>query len=171
MLNNQFVKLTKKGLMDMKKEGIRESDVKIFPFLDLRYLGQSYEITIPYKNDTSYISDFHKAHHNLYSYQHLHQSVEIATLRVKAVGKSKKIKLKKLILRDTDPRKAFIRKQPLFYEGKEYLSSIYNRSLLEPGNIINDPALCVDNESTTFLPPHYSMNVDEFLNLILHRKK
>lgn len=170
-LDSQFAKLAKKGLMDMKKEGIRENDVKIFPFLDLRYLGQSYEITIPYRSDISYISDFHKAHHKLYSYQHLKQSVEIATIRVKTVGKSKKIKLKKLALTDTNPRKAFVKKQPLFYKSKEYQSSIFNRSLLEPGNIIKGPALCVDNESTTFLPPHYSMNVDGFLNLILHKKK
>ncbi len=33
----------------MKSEGFPPDKIKIFSFLDLRYLGQSYEITIPYQ--------------------------------------------------------------------------------------------------------------------------
>ncbi len=153
----------------MEEEGFPEERVKIFLFLDLRYLGQSYEITIPYKKQ--FIMDFHKAHQKLYSYDHSQREVEIVNIRVKTVGLSKKLKLKKFPLGDANTMRAFLKKQTVYYEGKKYGAPVFNRSLLLPGDKLSGPALAVDRESTTFLPPSFSLNVDGFLNLIIEEKE
>jgi N-methylhydantoinase A/oxoprolinase/acetone carboxylase beta subunit len=50
--------------------------------VDLRYRGQSYEITVPWEaRDT-----FHEAHRRLYGYDHQGREVEQVTARVRAVG-------------------------------------------------------------------------------------
>jgi N-methylhydantoinase A/oxoprolinase/acetone carboxylase beta subunit len=157
----------------MKKDGLSEKDIRIFPFLDLRYFGQSYEITLPYLSRStrplSFISDFHKAHKKLYSYYHGQRPVEIVNIRVKSVGAGKKIKLKRLPLHDTSPEKALIKKQTIHYKGKPYKASVFKRAFLLPGNRMKGPALIADAESTTFLPPNYALVVDGFLNLIIQR--
>jgi N-methylhydantoinase A/oxoprolinase/acetone carboxylase beta subunit len=173
-LANHFKKLIEKSIKSMKEDGFQEDAVTIFSFLDLRYQGQSYEITIPYRNkitsNLSFISDFHKAHRKLYSYHHEQRAVEIVNIRLKAVGTTKKIKLKRLPPKNKNPERAFMKKQAIHYEGKTWQASVYKRALLATGNEINGPALIVDPESTAFLPLSYTLEVDGFLNLIIQRK-
>ena len=172
-LEKNFEELREKSLRTMKEDGFKEDDVCIYHFLDLRYLGQSYEITIPYRNrdhsGLSFAPDFHKAHRKLYSYHHEKRAVEIVNIRVKAVGAGKKIKLKRLPPKDTNPERAFIKKQAIHYNGKTWQASVFSRSLLSPGNRMNGPSLIADSESTTFLPPSYALEVDGFLNLLIKR--
>ncbi|UCC41348.1 MAG: hydantoinase/oxoprolinase family protein [Candidatus Aminicenantes bacterium] len=176
-LDKHFAELKEKGLKDMKEDGFEEREVSILPLLDLRYLGQSYEITIPYTHIDkftsvfSFIPDFHKTHTKLYSYCHAQQPVEIVNVRVKAIGAGKKINLKKQSPEGQDSESAFLKKQDLFYEGKKYKASVFNRSLLRPGNRMTGPSLIADFDSTTFLPPSYSLEVDGFLNLLIHKRK
>jgi len=173
-LERHFKKLIEKSIKSMKEDGFKENEVTIFSFLDLRYQGQSYEITIPYMNektsDLSFVSDFHRAHRKLYSYHHEQRAVEIVNIRIKAVGKTKKIKLKRFPPKDKDSKKAFIKKQALHYEEKTWQASVFKRALLETGNKMNGPALIADSESTTFLPPSYTLRVDGFLNLLIKRE-
>ena len=173
-LEKHFAELREKSFKNMQEDGFGKDKVRIYPFLDLRYFGQSYEITIPYRNnkasDFSFVSDFHKAHRKLYSYHHEQKPVEIVNIRVKAVGKSKKIKLKRLPPKNKKPERALIKKQAIHYKGKTYKASVFNRSLLSTGNKMNGPALIVDTESTTFLPPSWTSEVDGFLNLLIQKE-
>lgn len=174
-LNSLFEKLRIKGLRDMKEDGFDRKEVSVNCFLDLRYFGQSYEITIPYRKETaslrSVISDFHRAHQRLYSYHHQQKAVEIVNIRIKAAGSGKKIRLKKLPLGGADPQAAFIRSQALHYRGKDYQASVFDRARLSAGNRVKGPALIADAESTTFLPPSHILEVDRLLNLIIERKE
>jgi len=168
-IQNLINTLARRGYRDMKKEGFSPDKVKIIPFLDLRYWGQSYEITIPYQPD--FVKDFHRAHQSLYSYHHPQQEVEIVNVRVKAVGRSKKIRLRRLPEGDGKAERALVKKQPLTYKQKSYSVPVFSRDLLQPSDRIRGPALVIDPESTTFLPPVFKMRVDGHLNLILQKGK
>jgi N-methylhydantoinase A/oxoprolinase/acetone carboxylase beta subunit len=175
-LESHFAQLREKSLQEMQVDGFQARDISLLPFLDLRYLGQSYEITIPYKTSSKsrkilpFVSDFHKAHQKLYAYYHAQRPIEIVNLRLKAIGISKKIKINKFPSATKDPEKAFLKKQPVFYAKKKHSASFYKRPLLEPDNEISGPALILDYASTTFLPPSFKLSVDEFLNLIIHQE-
>ena len=173
-LKKHFKELEKNAHSAMKEDGFSEREIQIFPFLDLRYLGQSYEITIPFRPrnspQSSFVSDFHKAHQKIYSYHHTERPVEVVNIRLKAVGVSKKINLKKMTVTGPKPEDAFIKTQTIHYKGKSYATDVFNRTFLSAGNTLEGPALIADAESTTFLPPSYSLKVDEFLNLIIQKK-
>jgi len=173
-MEQHFLELQKRSIQDMNKEGFRQEDIKISAFLDLRYLGQSYEITLPYRlkegDHLSFVPDFHEAHQRIYSYQHPGRQVEIVNFRLKSIGITKKIRLKKIQKQQEAPsEKALLKKQTLYYAGKKYQASAYMRECLEPGNRILGPALIVDQESTTFVPPLYSLKVDGLLNLMMKK--
>jgi N-methylhydantoinase A/oxoprolinase/acetone carboxylase beta subunit len=172
-LEDHFAELIRESLKEMKEDGFKENEISIERYLDLRYLGQSYEITIPFQSKKaspfSFLPYFHKEHRRLYSYHHPQRLVEIVNIRVKAVGQTKKIKLKKLQETRKTSERALLKKQAIYFDGKKYQGSVYDRSLLEPGTRVCGPALIVDFESTTFLPPHYLLKVDGFLNLIIQK--
>jgi len=154
----------------MKKEGFAENQIKIFPSLDLRYLGQSYEISVPYKENHSFNSAFHSAHKKLYSYFHPNRPVEIVNIRIKVVGITEKVRFKKNPHQSPNPQAALFGKQEFIYGNKAFKAKLYKRPLLKTGNKILGPALIVDEEATTLLPSGWRLTVDGYSNLIIQRK-
>ncbi len=164
-LKSYILELADKGLREMKEEGFKRNEIRLFPSLDLRYLGQSYEINIPFTE--KFISNFHRAHKKIYSYYHPQRKIEIVNLRLKVIGRGEKITLERKNFQPSNPKTAFFKKQTFIFKQKEYEASVFLRSKLTPGTKIEGPSLVVDTESTAFLPPSWQLEVDGFLNLIL----
>lgn len=170
--------LEEQGNRDMLDDGFSDDQIKITRSVDMRYSGQSYEITVSCPDDTlsenkwkeELSAKFMEAHEKLYSYNHPDREVEIVTLRVKARGITEKAELAEFTPKRADIKDAVIKKQPIYYNGSEARASVYNRSLLEPGHTINGAAIVVDNDSTAFIPEGYRLEVDRFLNLIIKRE-
>ena len=75
-----FQKLAARGRADMKKEGFAPNLIQIQRSLDLRYFGQSYEITLPYSDLKTSLQCFHETHQRLYSYHQPDRPIEIVCL-------------------------------------------------------------------------------------------
>ncbi len=82
-----FEELEARAAGEFAEEGL--PDAVFERSLDLRYRGQSYEITLPFAER----DNFHEAHRKLYGYDHHDQDVEAVTARVKAVAPLDKIDL------------------------------------------------------------------------------
>ncbi len=176
LLEKEFRKLEAEGRKDMKRDGFRDKDILCERTLDCRYLGQSYEINIPYRQadtvDKAFLREFNRRHEKLYSYRHPERAVEIVNLRLKAIAVTPKIPLEKRPKKKSSPpAESCVRKQPITASGKEHLGTVYDRSRLVSGNRVSGPALVIDPESTTFLPPGYEAEVDGFLNLVIRPQR
>jgi len=174
-IENLFFELEGRARQEMLADGFAEKGLKFERYLDLRYLGQSYEITIPYRpssfNAYSFLNDFHRQHRRLFSYEHLHRPVEIVNLRLKAIARAKKVKLEKFAPASSLPEQARLKEQWLYLDQGKVLATVYDREALLSGNKIAGPALIIDSQSTTFLPPLYQATVDSYLNLIIEKGK
>jgi N-methylhydantoinase A/oxoprolinase/acetone carboxylase beta subunit len=96
--------------------------------------------------------------------------VEIVNIRVKVVGRSEKFTHETFHPGDTNPEKALVGVSKLHHRGKDYDAQIFERDLLAPKNRVEGPAVVCDAESTTFVPPRFSLAVDRYLNLIIRKK-
>jgi len=172
-LEKEFRKLEAVSLRDMSADGFAAKDVALERSLDCRYLGQSYEIDVPFRKaraaGRAFLEAFHARHEKLYSYRHDRRPVEIVNLRVKAVAMTPKIPLvKERGSSVLDPR-AILRKQSIFSGRRAHEGTVVDRTRLRPGNGVRGPALIIDPESTTFLPPGYAARVDAYANLVVRR--
>jgi len=170
-LEREFAKLEITGRRDMREDGFKDADVQIERSLDCRYLGQSYEIAVPFRRartaGQAFLEDFHRRHQKLYTYHHAERPVEIVNLRIKAVAVTPKIPLVKERARASlDPR-AVVKRQPIITARGRVEGRVYDRSRLSPGNAVAGPSLVIDPEATSYLPPGHSARVDGFLNLII----
>lgn len=172
-LETAFRRLEKACLRDLRGEGFPAEAVSLFRFIDLRYLGQSYEITLAFRNGLPgrsrprFLSEFHRAHEKLYSYRHDGSPVEIVNIRIKAVVPADKIMIRAEKERRGDPAKAAIKAQTMTCGARKFRGVVYDRSRLGAGMRIPGPALVMAPESTTYLPPGHSARVDRYLNLII----
>ncbi len=172
-LEKAFQGLEEKAERDMAEDGFAPADIVLERSLDCRYVGQSYEIDVPFRKaralDQAFSESFHRRHKRLYSYRHDRRPIEIVNLRIKAVAVTPKIPLERAPRgKSLDPR-ALVKKQRMHTGRVVRDGSVYDRSRLGSGNLLSGPALIIDPESTTFLPPGYKAAVDPFLNIVVRK--
>jgi len=172
-LEAEFEALEEKSRKDMAGEGFAAADILLERSLDCRYLGQSYEIDVPFRKaktlDRAFLEGFHRRHKRLYSYRHDRRPVEIVNLRIKAVAVTPKIPLEREPKASALSPESIVRKQKIHTGRAVREGLVYDRSRLRPGNALPGPALVIDPESTAFLPPGYKAVIDGYLNLIIRK--
>ena len=131
---------------------------KIEGFADMRYQGQSYELTVPWSKHST--NDFHAAHQRVYGYSDPNRTVETVTLRLRAVVKTAKPDLRgEVPLVPGSSRRVWLsgrwRKIPAI--GRQ---SVGRKPM-------KGPVLIVDYGSTTIVPEGWSLRRDEAASLVV----
>jgi N-methylhydantoinase A/oxoprolinase/acetone carboxylase beta subunit len=172
-LEAEFRTLEDQSGRDMLEDGFALESVVLERSLDCRYLGQSYEIDVPYRKartlGQAFLESFHRRHKRLYSYRHDNRPVEIVNLRIKAVAVTPKLPLAREPRAAALDPQALVRKQKIHTGRAVREGAVYDRSRLRFGNAVPGPALVIDPESTTFLPPGFVARVDPYLNLVVRK--
>ena len=164
-LRELFSPLVERALEEMGSEGFKEEEITLELSLDMRYEGQSYEISVPFSED--YVEDFHRAHERHYGYRH-RREVEIVNLRVRAVGTTEKPELPTFEEKSSeDPSEALLGSVRTAFGGEFLETKVYQRERLRWGNRVEGPAIVVEYSSTTLIPPGAVARVDRLGNLII----
>jgi N-methylhydantoinase A len=166
-LERGYASLEKAGLVSMKKEGFDPARIRLERWIDLRYRGQSFELSLPYSR--RFLSEFHRRHEQRYGYADPAREVEIVTLRVRARGLTERPRFKRERPGPADPGRALIKEKSAYFSGRYYPTRVYERSLLKTGNRISGPALIFEYSATTAIPPGYACAVDAFRNLLISK--
>ncbi len=144
---------------------------------DLRYVGQGYELKIPFpvgvigKRELEEIwKRFHEAHEREYGHAFPSNPIEIVNVRVIGVGQMPKI-TKLAAPEGATLEKARVRTGQCVFridgELRAFETSFYRRHLLPVGKVFSGPAIVLQKDSTTVIPPGCSAINDPAGNLIL----
>ena len=129
---------------------------------DLRYLGQSYEINVPFTGAFSACAArFHREHAKLYGYSNPGREVEVVTIRVRARKRLPKPKLK--AAHSVAGRPVTRR---VFVNGSWRDLKVWNREHLG-ATTRSGPALILDYGSTTLVPPGWRFRLDRSGSLLI----
>jgi len=173
-----FKGLERRGWGDLRRDGFRPEDVLFIRQLDARYLGQSYELTIPApkpvdeKGLEELLARFHEKHRSVYGYSIVDGQVELVNARVTAVGVIPKPKIRRCPAKPSPPPMDSLTavREVYFEEFGGYVKCpVYLRDRLRPGNHIDGPLIVEQYDSTTVVYPGWELRVDELGNLRLTR--
>ncbi len=167
--NKIFDELESRVKSDFEKEGITEKP-NITRSVDIRYLGQNFELEVPISNDklnkelfNECINSFHLEHERLYNYSLKGEECEILNLNISASLDSANFVLPK-IAKSAKPNP--IGHTDVFLDENEKTKvPLFNRSELGAGTEINGPAIIGQLDTTTLLPNNTNAIVDEYGNL------
>ena len=166
-VRSRFTALENSARAELRAEGF-EGEPQAERQLDLRYVGQSYELTVPFK--PGYREAFQREHERAYGHAQADRPLEIVSLRLRLVIKTPKPNSRRSVRR-LPPRKprpdALLRRKPVWFETEELDTAIYERTKLAPGTEFRGPAVVVEYSSTTVVPPDFRCRVDREGNLIL----
>jgi len=161
-LENLFERLIGEAIEDFERDRLGTDNLYFEKSLDMRFKGQSYELTVPYTPDP--VREFHRIHQKRYRYIHERES-EIVNIRLRAVLKRPKPVIKKEEAKEHIPDYALSGSVKTAFGGDFKETKVYRRSLLKPGAIIQGPAIIVEYSATTLLPPGTTALVDSFKNI------
>jgi N-methylhydantoinase A len=161
--------LAERGYRDILAESVPAENIRIERFLDMRYLGQSYELTIPFSN--SVFADFHRMHGQQYGYANITSPVEVVNLRVRAVGQGEPPPLFTRPVQGPDPAVAYLKSRHVVFAQGLLETPFFQAELLEPGNRIQGPAVIVRSDTTILIGPTDQAEVDKFNNLLIEVKQ
>jgi N-methylhydantoinase A len=148
--------------------------------VDLRYQGQGYELNLPVTKNL--VAAFQSEHQQRYGYAHPRRAIELVTLRLRAVVKSRPLKanlaahVNKMGNVETaafgSPGRArlgspFTSNATVLFDGKKHWTAIRSRYTLEPGKKYSGPAIVTEYSATTVIPPGNYFRVDPAANLIV----
>ncbi|HID34907.1 MAG TPA: hydantoinase/oxoprolinase family protein, partial [Anaerolineae bacterium] len=168
-----FAPLLAQARADLQAEGFSEDAIRLEQALDLRYKGQSFELTVPLMayDPVAAVQGFYDAHRRRYGYAREGEPVELVNLRVTARGLRPTPPMPQYRAASSpDPASARVGQTQLRFQGQTYDAAIYQRAQLQPGHHLTGPALIVQEDATTVAPPGWVGRIDPWLNLIFERR-
>jgi N-methylhydantoinase A len=141
---------------------------------DLRYVGQAFQIEVPL--DPAWLAEpglgrlreaFHERHQHLYAHADRTADVELIDLRATVVGLTPKPALRRPDRGSGTARPGG--RRSIRYRGAGHPAGIHRRQDLLAGQEVPGPAVVLQDDTTTFVPPGFRADVDDWGNLVMTR--
>lgn len=159
-------------------EGISPENAYLEASLDVRYVGQNFELAVPLAGDRladglalpplkalrQAFLDLHEQH---YGYHNPNDPIELINLRLSAFGR---LKRPDEIVPTADARARLApvgHRRVRFLADKSHDAAIYLREDLAPGDTIEGPAVIEQLDATSLVYPGDRARVDKALNLLI----
>ncbi len=176
-LNSDFHEMETKLAAQYKSDSVAKSKVRYRRFADLRYAGQGYElkVVVPAGKLTATVLEgvweaFHRAHKREYGHAFRDRAIEMVNIRVSGTGTIPKLKQFRRP-EGTSLKTAFLYKRSCIFrsDGKlgEFETGFYRRDLLPVGKKLKGPAVLLQTDSTTVVPPGATATVDPSGSVII----
>ena len=155
-------------------EGIPPDKRLLQRIVDMRYLGQNYELPVPApagdwtdEARAELEQRFHGVHERTYGYAALDEVTQIVNYRVTAYGLTPHIRLRQHESVSGDPGAAVVGQREVYWSrGASALATpIYDRAKLHPGHQIVGPAIVDQMDATTLIGPGQHARLDAYRNL------
>ena len=173
-LEEEFHGMEGQARAALRQEGLPGEQMASRRYLDARYVGQSFELTVDYPSMTrrtdlqrAIANSFYQAHLQRFGYADRNEAVEIVNLRVKLELEMEKPDIKPQEPAGADPSAAWLEEVEVVFRGDSRPTRLYDRALLKAGNRVEGPALLLQLDTTVVVPPGWGGAVDSLGNLVL----
>jgi N-methylhydantoinase A len=163
--------LLRQGAAELALAGFAPTRQRFAASLDMRYAGQSFELSVPVAIEVPSIASLESAFNAVYAARYgaaTSRAIEIVSYRLAAWGLAEKPQLPKI-----DPAgrslEAAVRGRREVLGGSERQVTIFERDRLPANQAINGPALLQEAGSTTLLPSGWSAELDAIGCLVMRR--
>ncbi len=156
----------------LREQGVDDAAIRTVAEIDLRYTGQSFDLTIPFDGDEAALADaFHKRHERRYGYASRDERVELATVRVTAIGAAGTRPHTALAAggERRDASDARVGSRRAWDAGAFVDAAIYDREKLTAGSAFSGPAIVEQYDTTSWIPAGWNAVADAAGNVIVER--
>lgn len=152
----------------LEAQGVAAAEIRVVSELDVRYAGQSFDLTVPFDGDAAAIADaFHRRHERRYGYAARDERVELAAVRVTGAGAAGRAP--ETAAPAGDAAGALIGTRQTWDAGRFVEAAVYARERLGAGSTFAGPAIVEQYDTTCWIPGGWHATTDPAGNLLLER--
>ena len=164
-----FAEMEREARAGLRAEGIAPDDIATQRALGMRYVGQSWELTVRIPERLESISAletlFHQAHERRYGWSHEGRA-EIVSFRLTAIGHVPKPELPAIDALGTVDA-ARVETRQTYFDGAWHSTPVYARERLPSGGRLSGPSLVEEMGSVTIVPPGWQATTGRLGELTL----
>jgi N-methylhydantoinase A len=177
-LNHIFHEFEKQGRAALGREGVPDDRMKFRRYVDMRYVGQSWKLTIDVpavaltaEHIAPLKEAFDRYHEQSYGYCVPDEPAEIVNIGLLAIGDVPKPRLEAVSPRPGSEAQAYKGSRPVYFaeSGGFVDCRVFERAILGLGAVIPGPAVIEEPDSTILIHPGYFAEVVQYGILILRR--
>jgi len=176
IVNRGFAELLAAANEWFDREGVSDADRQLNRIIDMRYVGQNYELPVELPGRTlagddlaAVLAAFHVAHDQAYGYASADEPTQFVTLRLEATGRVAKPEPQRLSRGGSADDARSGHRRTYLPEGGGWVDvPLYDRTKLAAGSELGGPAIVEQMDSTTLILPDQQVTVDDFGNLIVN---
>ena len=163
VLERAFRRLVDHARRDLRAEGFDARRQQLERWIDVRYAGQSYELTVPFAS--GFRKAFDRLHERRYGYADPARATEVVNVRVVASGITARPPLPfEPPVRRLRPAPAAVRLGR--FGGRVHDVALHRWDDLRPGATAAGPAVITSGEATAVVPPAFTFRIDGHGNVI-----
>ena len=178
-LADLLAELTEQAAATVEADGVPREQQAVVYSADLRYHGQGFEVPVTVDLDKfdgkgagldSLRAAFDAEHERLFSFL-LDNEQELVTVRATVTGPRPNVATTLLADGGADPATARTGTTSVWVDGGHVDAAVYDRSLLQGGNVVAGPAIVVEMDSTTLVLPGHAATVHRSGSLLIRPGK
>jgi N-methylhydantoinase A len=174
-LDHLFADMTAEGAAWLDGESVPADRRRLVRALDMRYLGQNFELTVPAPPSGPGAPEalhqaFLREHERVYGYAATDEPVQIVAVRLTALGEPEPLSLPpRPAAQGSSPEAARAGERPVYFDEPPGFAPtpIYRREQLLAGHALTGPAIVEQMDSTTVVLPGQLARVDAHGNLVI----
>lgn len=167
-LERPFAELEERARRALGEQGVPDGARGTRRSLAMRYVGQSYETSVPWEAGSDPVAAFHRRHRERYGYARPEAAVEIVALRVAAVGATRPPALPAHPSREGGRPE---RREIGVSGGGRIEVDAWEWADLPAGHRSDRPAVVLGEHATALVPPGWSWRVGRHGDLVLQARE
>jgi N-methylhydantoinase A len=177
-VETSFAALEDRAVSDLRDEGLGDEEAEFLREMDLRYAGQGYELRIPLEGINMPLTEngleqlverFHERHQAVHGHAARGADVEAVSYRVRAVVAVQKLEIAERSAGTAAENSPTGTRSVSDGKGHQVTAEIWRRADLPQSKPMPGPMIVEQLDSTTVVPPGWSVQCDAYGNLELTR--
>ncbi len=177
-VNDALDGLMEQAHQQLDADGIPREARRFQRIAECRYVGQGFELraampdgTVDAGNAGTIIDSFYDEHKKIYGHAFRDQACELITLRLVATVAVETLALPELANggRENPDEARLYSRRTVFDDGQAHDAPRYQREKLLAGDRVSGPAVVIQHNSTTIVPPGYVAQVMRFGDILIGR--
>lgn len=160
-----YTEMAAEALKTLQEEGVPKKDAILSYAVDLKYVGQFHEVTLPFASLSDGFAELQKSfdaqHRRLYGYNLPGQPAEALHWRLTAIGRTERPDFGRVASRSGGAATRKKRRDVIF-DGRKVATDVYQGSELNLQSTIRGPAIIEEPTTTIVIPLGCSLLVNRF---------
>ena len=168
-IDTAYARLQDETRGEIREQGIAPDHIHTECRAHIRYDGTDSSLLVDYGSAADMQSAFEALHRERFGFIMAHKPLIVEAIEVEAIGATVKVDAAPQAVVVDSPPATPLRHCPMYSGDADHSAPVYARETLQPGQLIDGPAIVVESISTIVVEPGWRLQITALDDIVLRR--